>query len=188
MTEGEQQELDLQAEYGWFHVMRPRILKGLLAEVGETAWAVYTVIKCHANHHTGVAHPSQETIGRLIGKSTETVSRATKALIKAKLLTETVRGRHKEYTMLESAPVVERTSGTPHGAAEWQYVPKEFGAQVAALKSFIENGIDLPSGITLNLNVTLIQQRDHGSVTVNIDPGVAQRADMQALVAKLKGL
>ncbi len=34
-------DLDLQADYGWFHVMRPRLMDNLIEEIGDSAWAVY---------------------------------------------------------------------------------------------------------------------------------------------------
>jgi biotin operon repressor len=182
-----QGELDLATDYGWFHVMRPRLLKGLIAEVGETAWAVYTIIKAHANHHTGVSYPSQELIGQMIGKSTDTVARATKALVKAGLVREQLRGRHKEYVMIESAPVSLKSTGTQLADAEWQYVPKNFAGQIAALKAYILEGIPPGQGITMNLTVNLIQQRDGGTVTVNVGPD-PDRANVAEAIRKLRNL
>jgi len=185
----EQLPLDLAADYGWFHVMRPRLMEGLIGQIGETAWAVYTVIKAHAEHHTGRSYPSQERIGALIGKTAETVGRATKVLVAQRLITEEYRGRHKEYRLLESSPLINRKSGSPEGSADFPYVPKEFANQLAALKSFIQSGIDPGHGITLNLTVNLVQQRDHGTVnlqTVQLAPELAARDDFQALAKRLK--
>lgn len=181
--------LGIQADYGWFHIMRPRLMQGLIGEIGETAWAVYTIIKAHADHHTGKSWPSQERIGELIGKGPETVSRATRVLVQHKLIQELRRGRHKEYLLLESATLIDRKFGSPQGAAEFNYVPKEFANQLAALKAFIQEGTPPGSNMTLNLTVNLIQQRDHGTVnlqTVQLAPELAEREDMQALIKRLK--
>lgn len=186
-----QEELDLQADYGWFHIMRPRLVKGLIAEIGETAWAVYTIIKAHADHVTGRAFPSQERIGSMVGKTPETIGKATKVLEEHGLLRREKRGRHTEYVILESAPIAERKSGAVQGSADWQYVPKDFANQLGALKQFIQEGIPPGRGITLNLTVNLIQQGDNGVVNmqnVQISPQDSARPDLQDLVRKLKQL
>lgn len=187
--QGDQPELDLQADYGWMHVMRARILKGLLSDIGETAWAVYTVIKAHANHQSGLASPSQERIGRLIGKSAETVSRATAVLERAGLLEKHKHGRQTTYTLMEAAPLMDRKTGLPQGSADFAYVPAAFGAQLQAIRSFVADGLPPGRGITLHLNINLVQQRDNGSVTINnlsLDSPLDQRFDMRELVQKLK--
>lgn len=186
-----QAELDLGIDYGWFHVMRPRLLKGLIGEIGETAWAVYTIIKAHAEHTTGKSFPSQETIGKLVGKTAETVSKATRVLATHGLIQEDKSGRHKVYRILEQAPVSDRRSGALQGTADWQYVPAEFGAQLQALKAFIQDGIPPGRGITLNLTVNLIKQGDNGTVNIKniqLAPDLVARADLQELVKKLKML
>ena len=183
--------LDLQADYGWFHIMKPRLVKGLIGEIGETAWAVYTIIKAHAHHTSGRADPSQERIGELIGKGTETVSRATKVLIAHGLIKETKKGRHKEYQLLESAPLTDRMSGSPEGSVDFAYVPQAFAAQLQALRAFIREGAALGSGLTLNLTVNLIQQRDGGVVnlqTVQMAPELSSRPDLQELGRRLRRL
>jgi hypothetical protein len=186
-----QSELDLGVDYGWFHIMRPRLLKGLIADVGETAWAVYTIIKAHADHHTGRSFPGQELIGRLVGKSAETVGISTRRLVEAGLLVVEKRGRHLEYRLLEEAPLIDRMSGATAGTADFRYVPAAFATQLASLKRFISEGIPPGHGITINLTVNLVQQGDHGVVnmqTVNLSPDIAERSDMQDLVKKLKML
>jgi len=184
-----QEELDLKADYGWMHVMRARLAAGLIAEIGPTAWAVYTVIKAHAEHLTGVAYPSQERIGNLIGKTADTVGDCTKVLEAAGLLHKAKRGRHTVYRILEAAPITDRQTGDPHGTADFPYVPAQFANQLQAIKAFIAEGIPPGSGITLNLTVNLVQQRDHGTVqlqNVTLAPGVAGRSDWQELTKKLK--
>lgn len=166
MTEQSELDLDLRADYGWFHVMKPRLAAGLIAQIGETAWAVYTIIKAHADHYTGRSYPSQDEIGKLVGKTAETVGKATKVLAEHSLIREGKKGRYKEYQLLESAPLIDRKSGLPEGSADFPYVPKEFANQLKALKSFIQEGVAPGNGITLNLTVNLIQQRDHGTVTL----------------------
>lgn len=188
----EQPELDLQRvgiDYGWFHLMRSRLLKGLVIEVGEVAVCVYLVIKAHADHHTGRSYPSQEVIAKLTGRTTETVRQSIKKLIAAGLLTTAKRGRHLEYQLLEEAPLKDRLSGAPLGTADFPYVPKDFAGQITALKNFLAEGIPPQSGITLNLTVNLIQQRDNGTVNlhnITVTPDVAGRMDLKALSEKLR--
>lgn len=183
-----QLDLDLQADYGWFHVMRPRLMDNLIEEIGDSAWAVYCIIKCHANHHTGVASPSQDRIAKLTGKSVDTVARATKKLVEAGLIQEKNRGRHKEYLMLETAPITDRRTGEYQGTADWPYTPKLFAAQIQALKASLENGLPPGCDITINLTVNMIQQRDHGTVNIAVAPEIASRPDMRETIRRLKGL
>jgi DNA-binding transcriptional ArsR family regulator len=178
------EQLDLGIDYGWFHVLRARVMDGLISEIGETALAVYVTLKAHADHHTGRAQPSQDRIAKLIGKSVDTVGRATKVLIEHGLIQEEKRGRYKEYVLMEQAPVLDRSTGTPQGTVDWQYVPKEFAAQLQALKAFITEGIPPGRGITLNLTVNMIQQRDSGTVNMQNVTIEAKDAEGVASVAK----
>lgn len=182
-------EIDLGrvgADYGWFHVMRPRLMAGMIAEIGESAWAVYTIIKAHANHSTGRADPSQERIAQLIGRTPETVRQAVKKLIAAGLVTRAKRGRHNEYQLMEEAPLKDRLSGASVGSADFAYVPAEFAEQIKALKNFLAEGIPPQSGLTLNLTVNLIQQRDGGTVNVQNINVASSQADMRELARKFK--
>ena len=186
----EQPELDLGIDRGWFHIMRPRLMARLISEIGETAWAVYTIIKAHADHFTGESWPGQARIGELIGKSTDTVARATKVLAEHGLIHEGKRGRDKFYLLLESSPAFDRLDRSPRGSADFQYVPAKFGAQLEALKLFLKEGITPGHGITLNLTVNMINQGAHSTVNLqNVSlAGVDNRSDMQELSKKLKGL
>ena len=188
----DQPELDLNhasVDYGWFHVMRPRLMKSLIAEIGETAWAVYTIIKAHADHYTGRAYPSQDRVGELIGKTAETVGVAIARLVEAGLITKSRRGRNNEYQLLESAPLKDRASGASIGSADFKYAPAAFANQLADLKRFITDGVPLGRGITLNLNVNLIQQGADGVVNlqnITLTPDLVGREDMREIVRKLK--
>jgi hypothetical protein len=179
---------DLRADYGWFHVMRSRIMAGLVAEIGFPAVATYLVIKAHANHQDGVAFPSQERLAKLMGCSVDTVSRATKTLVQAGLIRERGRGRHKEYLMLENAPVTERASGTVQGNAQFEYVPAIFATQVESIRQALIRGLPPGDGVTLNLTVNLIQQGDHGTVNIAVNSGRPERSDASELTRRLRDL
>ena len=185
---GEGESIDLRAEYGWFHVMRSRIMDGLVAEIGFPAMATYLVIKAHANHRDGVAFPSQERLAKLMGCSVDTVARATKTLVQAGLIRERGRGRHKEYLMLESAPVTERASGALQGNAQFDYVPAIFAAQVESIRQALVHGLPPGNGVTLNLTVNLIQQGDHGTVNIAVNQGRPERTDTSELARRLRDL
>lgn len=182
---------DFKINYGWFHVMRPLILKGLIDEIGVTPWAVYTIIKAYADHRTGRSWPSQVHIGELIGKSPETVARATKTLLKAGLIREEMVGRRKEYIILESAPVSLKDSDLSVGSAEFEYIPKDFAKQLNDLKAFISEGVPPGSGLTLNLTVNLIQQKEGGTVnfqTVNLTQKENVKDELRTLADRLRNL
>ncbi len=189
MTTPWQRPLDLEVDYGWFHIMKPRLLAGLIAEVGEPAWAVYCVIKAHSENATGRAWPSHETIGKLIGRHADTVSRAVKTLVEHRLVETSKSGRHTVYRMLEAAPLRERATGEAAGTADFKYVPKEFAEQIKALRDLVQIGVSPGKSITLNLHVNIIQQRDGGTVNiskVDIPGNIENRADVQEMMRKLR--
>lgn len=186
--------MDLRAEYGWFHVMKPQLVKGLIKEIGETSWAVYTIIKAHVDHTTGRAYPSQERIGEMIGKTPETVSKCIKTLEEFNLITREKVGRHTEYTVLESALVRDLDTGAPQGSLDFNYVPKDFGTQLQAIKDFIQSGTPPGTNLTLNLNINFIKQGDNGVINIqNVELGPhmttdAERKGLLELMHKLRGL
>lgn len=189
-----QPELDLGrvgVDYSWFHLMKSRLVKGLVKEVGAPAVCVYLLIKAHANHNTGRSYPSQDLLAGQTGWTTETIRQAVKKLVAAGLLTTIKCGRHLEYQLIEQAPMKDQISGASVGGAEFAYVPKEFSGQLASLKNFLAEGVPLNSGITLNLTVNLIQQRDNGTVKINnitITPDADSRLDHQLFSEKLRAL
>ena len=59
---------------------------GLVAKIGINAFAVWSVIKCHANYNTGLCYPGIRSIAEKLDVSNSTVQRATKNLINHHML------------------------------------------------------------------------------------------------------
>lgn len=111
----------LQAPTHWFHVFRAMVVQGDIAQVGAHAFAVYAVIKAHANYNSGQAYPSIDLISKLSGVSQAQVKRALNKLEKQGFLTKTKPGRSNLYTVREKIQINE--SGLPTALATWNYVP-----------------------------------------------------------------
>jgi hypothetical protein len=151
----EQGELwdELKVEGLWVHVTNGIVTKGLLAEMGPVAWAVYTVIKVHANMETGKARPSVARIAELIGMSHDTVHRAINRLVELDLLTIGKAGKTNEYIIQEKIHL-STLQGEPFGVAERPYAPLQFGQFISQLKAFAASG-NVPGDRSIQINVTL---------------------------------
>lgn len=167
----EQSELwdELKVEHHWFHVVRSMIVRGQLAEMGAVAWAVYCVMKAHTSLNDGRAWPSQDKIATLVGVSVDTVGRATDRLIQLGVVSKRKKGNRNEYFLLEKVPMT--TQGgevVAHGNAT--YVPMQFEQIMNQMKEFAKSGAihaNSPMHITLNMPVTVINQGDNSTVTIN---------------------
>lgn len=166
--EGRQEELweELRVDSLWVHICRYLFDHGKVREMGFTAWAVYCAIKVHANLDTGRASPSQEHLGELLGVTAETISQATKVLVRMKLLEERKVGRHKEYRLIERAPITTQ-DGQVLATGEFRYAPMGFAKRLEELKRLATAGLPPGSHITVNFNVNFVSQGDHSTVTIN---------------------
>lgn len=168
----EQGELweELKPDLAWFHIVRGLVMRGAVAEMGVNAWAVYCIIKGHSNMETGVAFPSVETIGELAGFSPDTANRALKVLLERGLIAVSKHGRKNHYRIKEHIPLL-HPDGQPFAISEHAYASKYFGEVVKEIKRFAETG-NIPGNnnitINLTLNVQNINQRDGGTVTMNV--------------------
>lgn len=202
----EQGELweELRVEHLFFHVVSGMIHRGMLKEMTPMGWAVYCVIKAHANIATGLSRPSIARIAELIGVSHDTVQRAMKVLEKMGILQKDVSGKTNQYILKELVPItMPSPSKEVFGYGEVPYIPLQFSGFIDELKAFAKTG-NIPGNKNITVNVTFnvqnITQGDSGNVTMNVqsvqvsgdtpaDPNtVIERTDMQKIVTKLKNL
>lgn len=167
----EQGELwdELKVEHHWFHVVRSMILRGQLAEMGAVAWAVYCVMKAHTSLNEGCSWPSQDKIATLIGVSVDTVARATDRLIELRVVSKRKKGNRNEYFLLEKVPMTTQ-EGEVVAYGNATYVPMQFEKIMNQMKEFAKSGAvhaQSPMHITLNMPVTIINQGDNSTVTIN---------------------
>lgn len=74
-------------------VQRDLFTSGLAAQIGTQAFAVWSVVKLHADFDNGQAWPSIRTLAELTGLGNATVMRAIAVLEKAHMLRKEVQGR-----------------------------------------------------------------------------------------------
>ena len=168
---------ELRLDAGYFHVVKSLVFGGRIAEMGPTAFCVYTAIKAHSNLETGKAWPSLEAIAACIGLSDQSVRRAVVKLLEMGLLTRQLSGRAYVYQVIESLPLT-TLDGAPAGSVSMPYAPLDFGGQIEQVKAFARTGVQPGSAITVN--ITMIQA-ESGS-TVN-----AQQAGMMINVSDAAG-
>ncbi len=89
-----------------FFWVESSVVDTYLWKIGPNAFAVYCVLCRHAHNETQVAWPSQRTIADLAWLSLNTIKKAIRALVKAKLISVSKRGRigrqHNVYTLIEA--------------------------------------------------------------------------------------
>jgi hypothetical protein len=117
--------------------------QGDVAKMGPYAFTVYSVIKSHANYHTGISSPSIETIAEKAGMSCSQVKRELDVLESAGYLARTKSGRSNLYTLIENIEVTNK-DGETEALTSWSYIPKRTSAAVGQLKRSIGTG-DLSS-------------------------------------------
>lgn len=166
---GGQDELwdELKVEHHWFHIVRSMIVRGQLAEMGATAWAVYCVIKAHTALNDGRAFPSQDRIAKLVGVSVDTVGRATDKLTQLGVITKRKKGNRNEYLIKESVPMTLQ-DGSVVARGEVDYVPMQFERFVNEVKAFAKSGaVHSDSPVEIKININIITQGDNSTVNIN---------------------
>lgn len=163
---------ELRVDSGWFHVVRSMIMGDKIAEMGVNAWGVYCVLKAYTKLDTGRTWPSQETIGKHLGLSVDTVARATDRLIELGIVEKSKVGRRNEYSLVEAVPLRNREDDIVAVGSDI-YRPMGFKSFLAELKQFARTGaVDPDSQVNITFNITLIQQGDNGVVNVqNVSAG-----------------
>lgn len=186
---------ELKVEKLWFHIVNGMITNGHMKDMGVMGWAVYCVVKSHANLNTGDSFPSIKRIAELIGVSHDTIQRAMNRLAELGFINADKSGKHNRYTIKESIPMT-TSAGEIFGYGEKQYIPTKFQEFVTELEHFAKSGnIPADKNITINVtfNVQNITQRDGGNVTMNVQSvqvaggdQATGASDMQKIVSKLK--
>lgn len=186
---------DLTVEHHWFHVVRAMIVRGKIAEMGAYAWCVYCVLKAYTALDSGKTWPSQETIAGHIGMSIPTVERAIAKLVDMGIVQKQREGRRNVYQLMESIPMIEKTTGHILAYAERPYAPMQFAKFLEELKTLAADGTrprDAAINITLNVNV-IHQSGDNSTVVINNvgapgEPGSVARDALEEIAARLRRL
>ena len=156
----EQSEL-FKTDIGWFHIFKELIRNGTWARMSSNSKSLYPVIKAYANHQSGEAFPSIDTLQKFSGLARASVVKALKELESEGLLAKSgAAGRHNNYSLIEKFEVTD-SEGRPAASVSFDYMPALVGDAVAELKNFMARGMTLPDGKTqfikienLTLNIT----------------------------------
>jgi len=188
----EQSEL-FKADIGWFHIFKELIRNGTWARLSLAGKALYPVIKAHANHKSGEAFPSIDTLEKYSGMAKQSVVKALKELEAEGLLVKSTSvGKHNNYSLVEKFEITD-TQGRPTASISFDYMPALVGDAVAELRNFMAKGMTLPDGKTqfikidnLTLNITQNLYQPDSNPTNNTFVGGDQLAKMKEILKKGK--
>jgi hypothetical protein len=175
-----------KTDIGWFHIFKELIRNGTWARLSLPTKALYPVIKSFANHQSGTAFPSVDTLEEFSGLARASVFKALKELEAEGLLTKETKGRSNNYALVEKFEVTD-TQGRPAASVSFDYMPSLVGDAVAELKNFMAQGMVMPDGQTqfikienLTLNINHINHFHEGSIqTTNNLMGEKALAEMK---------
>ena len=121
---------------------RDMFTSGIVAEIGVNAYAVWSVIKCYADFTTGKAYPGMREIGKKIGVSQPTVTRAVKVLEEAHML-RVVAGskfKRKGQTYIARERLAVRLAGRVMCFVVIDYVPNTMRGQLNRINQSLKIG------------------------------------------------
>lgn len=185
----EQSEL-FKTDIGWFHIFKELIRNKTWARLSSNSKSLYPVIKAYANHKSGEAFPSIDTLQEFSGLARASVMKALKELEVEGLLAKSgAAGRHNNYSLIEKFEVTD-SEGRPAASVTFDYMPALVGDAVAELKNFMAKGMTMPDGktqfikienLTLNITQNIVDKQINSSGV-----GAAELAKIQALLNKKK--
>lgn len=186
----EQSEL-FKTDVGWFHIFKELIRNKTWARLSSNSKSLYPVIKAYANHKSGEAFPSIDTLQEFSGLARASVVKALKELEAEGLLAKSgAAGRHNNYSLIEKFEVTD-SEGRPAASVTFDYMPALVGDAVAELRNFMAQGMTTPDGKTqfikienLTLNITQIAKQNVDKQINASGIGAVELAKMQALLEK----
>ena len=186
----EQSEL-FKTDIGWFHIFKELIRNGTWARLSTAATKLYPVIKAYANHKSGEAFPSIETLKEFSGMAGASVIKALKELEAEGLLAKSgAAGRHNNYSLIEKFEVTD-SEGRPAASVSFDYMPALVSDAVAELKNFMAKGMTMPDGklqfikienLTLNITHNNIENQNIDKQLNGV--GAAELEKIKALLHK----
>ena len=187
----EQSEL-FKTDVGWFHIFKELIRNKTWARLSSNSKSLYPVIKAYANHKSGEAFPSIDTLQEFSGLARASVVKALKELEAEGLLAKSgAAGRHNNYSLIEKFEVTD-SEGRPAASVTFDYMPALVGDAVAELRNFMAKGMTMPDGKTqfikienLTLNITHHIENQNVDKQINASGvGAAELSKIKALLGK----
>ncbi|EKE17247.1 MAG: hypothetical protein ACD_10C00546G0002 [uncultured bacterium] len=123
-------------------LQRDMFTSGIVAEIGVNAYAVWSVIKCYADFAAGEAWPGMREIGKKIGVSQPTVTRAVKVLEEAHIL-RVIAGskfKRKGQTYIARERLAVRLAGRVMCFVVIDYVPANLRGQLNRINQSLKIG------------------------------------------------
>ena len=186
----EQSEL-FKTDIGWFHIFKELIRNKTWARLSSNSKSLYPVIKAYANHNSGEAFPSIDTLQEFSGIARASVMKALKELESEGLLAKSgAAGRHNNYSLIEKFEVTD-SEGRPAASVSFDYMPALVSDAVAELKNFMATGMTTPDGklqfvkienLTLNITHNNIENQNIDKQLNGV--GAVELEKMQALLNK----
>lgn len=123
---------------------RDMFTSGIVAEIGVNAYAVWSVIKCYADFKSGEAYPGMREIGKKIGVSQPTVSRAVEVLKEAHMLrvVDGAKFKRKGQTYVARERLAVRLGGRIMCFVVVDYIPAELRGQLNRINQSLKTGED----------------------------------------------
>lgn len=120
---------------------RDLFASGIVAEIGVTAYAVWSAIKFFADYNTGHAWPGMRKLGSTLGLSPMTVKRAVDTLQEARMLrVVAVSSRRKGQTYIAREKMAVRLGNRVLCAIVIDYVPSTLRGKLNRLENALATG------------------------------------------------
>ena len=121
---------------------RNMFTSGIVAEIGVNAYAIWSVIKCYADFTTGEAYPGMREIGKKIGVSQPTVSRAIQVLSETHMLrvVKESKFKRKGQTYIARERLSVRLGGKIVCYVVVDYVPASLRGQLNRINQSLQTG------------------------------------------------
>jgi DNA-binding MarR family transcriptional regulator len=183
------QQVDLpvyQANLNWFLMFSAEIQNNLVARLTPNVFAIWVVLRAHAELATGKVFLSTSDLQRLTGLSRKTVLKAIDRLADEKHIQICTEGKQKRRFFVVDLVKFQQNGHTePESQAlAVRYVPKTASRDREAITQFIQSG-NLNSLGTGTPNVWVLDAQQ-GGLTVNTDGGpvfVFQMGDSNVIAA-----
>lgn len=121
---------------------RDLFFSGVVAEIGVNAFAVWSAIKSYAAFESGKAYPGMREIGKKIGLSQSSVSRAVGILLQAHLLrvVDAAKFKRKGQTYIARERLAVRVGGVIIYSIIIDYVPLKLRGQINRINQSLMTG------------------------------------------------
>jgi DNA-binding transcriptional ArsR family regulator len=168
-TDLEPEQGELFADHRFFLMLSSLVSSQTLTKIKPLGLTVLVVLRCFADHRSGIAKVSHSTIAKYGGISRDSVARALSVLEEEGLIEKQKDGRQRNaYRIIDKVPVYDRQE-KPMGEINLPYIPQRSGDLLHELKNFLASGVVSSEakkfGMVFNVNITV----NNNQQTTNIN-------------------